>query len=48
MIIDYYEKYPDQDEIIVHLAGNDHDDDDGSGNMSAGACGSEGNSDDKD
>jgi hypothetical protein len=47
-IIDYYEKYLDQDVIIVRPAGNDQDDDDSGGKMSAGASGSKGDSDDKD
>lgn len=45
MIIDYYEKYPDEDDIIVWPVENDQDDDDGCGKMSADSSGIEGGSD---
>ena len=45
MIIDYYEKYPDQDVIIVRPSENDKDDDDGNGKMSADSNQSEEDSD---
>ena len=48
MIIDYYEKYPDQDVIIVWSTENDQDDDDGSSKMRTGASGSEDDDDEED